>query len=54
MMWPILKYAYNVILKIQRNEPCNKETGLQGFPTRSVTNRPVQSQKKAKSLKFEI
>ena len=36
------------------NEPRHEKTGLQGFPTRSDTNRPVQLQKKARILKFWI
>ena len=31
-----------------------EKTGLRGFQTRSDTNRPVQSQKQARSLKFRI
>ena len=30
------------------------ENQQSGFPTRSETNRPVQSQKQARSLKFQI
>ena len=35
-------------------EPRREKPGLRGFPTRSDTNRPVQSQKQARSLKFRI
>ena len=31
-----------------------RESRISGFPTRSDTNRPVQSQKQARSLKFRI
>ena len=31
-----------------------RENRSSGFPTRSDTNRPVQSQKQARSLKFRI
>ena len=31
-----------------------RENQSSGFPTRSDTNRPVQSQKQARSLKFRI
>ena len=31
-----------------------RENWYLGFPTRSDTNQPVQSQKKARSLKFRI
>ena len=33
-------------------EPRHKKTGLQGFPTRSDTNRAVQPQEKARGLKI--
>ena len=36
------------------NEPRSEKTGLRGFPTRSHTNRPVQSQKMNRGLKFRI
>ena len=35
-------------------EPRHEKTCLSGFPTRSDTNRPVQSQKQARSMKFRI
>ena len=31
-----------------------RENRSSGFPTRSDTNRPVQAQKRARSLKFQI
>ena len=34
-------------------EPCRKKTCLEGFPTRSHTNRAVQAQKMAQGLKFQ-
>ena len=33
-------------------EPRSEKTGLRGFPTRSDTNRAVQPQKMAETLKF--
>ena len=33
-------------------EPLHEKNQEIGFPTRSVTNRAVQSQKQARSLKF--
>ena len=31
-----------------------RENGSMGFPTRSDTNRPVQSQKQARGIKFGL
>ena len=38
----------------RRNEPVREKTNNFGILTRSDTNLPVQSQKKARSLKFRI
>ena len=39
---------------MQENRAATRENWSLGSPTRSDTNRPVQSQKKARSLKFRI
>ena len=43
----LIGYCYN-------NWAVTRENRSSGFPTRSDTNRPVQSQKQARSLKFRI
>ena len=43
----------NSLFTILGNELGREKTGLQGFQT-DLTNRPVQLQKQARSLKFRI
>ena len=38
----------------QIKQAATRENRSSGFPTRSDTNRPVQAQKRARSLKFRI
>ena len=44
----------NVEYTSNYNGAATRENRSSGFPTRSDTNRPVQSQKMARSLKFRI
>ena len=41
-----------VVWSPSKYEPRGEKTGLPGFPTRSDTNRPIQSQGKVRILKF--
>ena len=51
------KYFLNTIgllMMVALNEPTHEKTNNLGFQTRSNINRPVQSHKEARSLKFWI
>ena len=47
-------HFFQLFFLVFQNEPLHEKKQQFGFPTRSDTNRPVQSQKQARSLKFWI
>ena len=49
-----LSARFCICLKSIKNVSCDARKPVFWFPTSSNTNRPVQSQKKARSLKFRI
>ena len=55
----IVCFPYNphfdgLIVQSSNNGAATRENRSSGFPTRSDTNRAVQAQKQARSLKFRI